>query len=624
MTIDQIRASYLEFFSSRHHQIIPRANLVPQNDPTTLFTGSGMQPLLPYLLGQEHPSGTKLVDSQPCFRAEDIDEVGDNRHTTFFEMLGNWSLGAYFKEDQLAYFWEFLTRVVGLDPTKLYATAFAGDEALGIPRDEVSARRWQELFAELGIEAPIVDLEREADQKGMQGGRIFYYDASKNWWTRSGSPDKMPAGEPGGPDSEVFYEFTEVEHDPKFGKLCHPNCDCGRFLEIGNSVFMQYIKQDDGTFKELPQKNVDFGGGLERIAAAAINSPDVFMIDSLRQIVEKVESLSAQQYSQNAQAMQVIADHLRGVVFLAVDGVEPSNNEQGYVLRRFLRRAIRKGLALGIRQDLVRHLVPLVVDLYSRAYPELEESKSHIQNVLEREERQFRQTLERGVREFTKLVKDQLDGPKVFTLFDTYGFPPELSLEEAKNLNVEVDPAWRTQFDQLMSQQKERSRTATAGVFKGGLADHSDETLKYHTATHLMYAALKQVLGSHVVQRGSNITAERLRFDFSHPDKMSLEQKQAVEEMVNRAIEDNLEVSWEEVATKQAFAQGASGAFGDKYGESVKVYTIGDRHNWFSKEICGGPHVERTGQIGDDGRRLKIIKEESSSAGVRRIKAVLK
>lgn len=624
MTIDQIRASYLEFFSSRHHQVIPRANLVPQNDPTTLFTGSGMQPLLPYLLGQEHPSGTKLVDSQPCFRAEDIDEVGDNRHTTFFEMLGNWSLGAYFKEDQITYFWEFLTQVVGLDPTKLYATAFAGDQTLGIARDEVSSRRWQELFESAGMEARVVDLERDADQKGMQGGRIFYYDASKNWWSRSGSPDKMPAGEPGGPDSEVFYEFTEVEHDPKFGLLCHPNCDCGRFLEIGNSVFMQYIKQDDGTFKELPQKNVDFGGGLERIAAASINSPDVFKIDSLRQIIEKVETLSGQGYKQNVRAMQVIADHLRGVVFLAVDGVEPSNNEQGYVLRRFLRRAIRKGLALGIRQDLVSHLVPLVVDLYSRAYPELEERKSHIQDVLEREERQFLKTLERGVREFTKLVKDQLDGAKVFTLFDTYGFPPELSVEEAMQHGISIDAGWEADFQKLMHQQKERSRTATAGVFKGGLADHSGETLKYHTATHLLYAALKQVLGPHVVQRGSNITAERLRFDFSHPEKMSPEQKQRVEEMVNQAIEDNLAVSWEEVATEKAFDQGASGAFGDKYGASVKVYTVGDKDNWYSKEICGGPHVERTGQIGDDGRRLKIIKEESSSAGVRRIKAVLK
>lgn len=615
------------------HVIIPRANLVPQDDPTTLFTGSGMQPLIPYLLGAEHPEGGCLADSQPCFRAEDVDEVGDNRHTTYFEMLGNWSLGQYFKAEQLKWFWGFLTEEVGLSPEKLYVTAFIGDRKYGIPKDTESAEIWAQLFRDKGIEAKTADMgtEEEGYARGMKSAeRIFYYDASKNWWTRSGLPENMPAGEPGGPDSEVFYDFG-TPHDPSFGEHCHPNCDCGRFLEIGNSVFMQYRKNNQGGFDELPQKNVDFGGGLERIAAAANGDPDVFKIDSVYPLIELLEEMSGRKYADHPSAMRVIADHLRSAVMVGVDGVRPSNNEQGYVMRRLLRRAIRQGLRLGIKQNMCLGVAEKVIDIYAEAYPETKERRAGVLDAIVKEEALFRQTLERGVREFDRLLRrqnDQLEGESkpgltgsiVFTLFDTYGFPPELSLEEAQHSGVEVDSDWRQEFDQLMSDQKERSRTATAGVFKGGLVDQSEATVKLHTATHLMYQALREVLGDHVVQRGSNITPERTRFDFSHDAKLTPEQKEAVERIVNQQIDKDLKVWFEEHPTAEAFKLGAKGAFGDKYGDTVKVYFMGHEGDEpFSVEICGGPHVEHTGVLG----KFKIKKEESSSAGVRRIKAVL-
>ncbi|HSX48069.1 MAG TPA: alanine--tRNA ligase [Candidatus Nanoarchaeia archaeon] len=625
MTASEIRTKYLQFFRDRDHVIIPRANLVPQEDPTTLFTGSGMQPLIPYLLGQPHPAGKRVVDSQTCFRAEDIDEVGDNRHTTFFEMLGNWSFGDYFKAEQLPWIWEFLTVVVGLDPTKLYVTVFAGHEAYKIPKDSESVGIWKKLFQAEGLEALDVD---HAASKGMQNGRIFYYDATKNWWSRSGAPENMPVGEPGGPDSEIFYDFG-TPHNAAFGEHCHPNCDCGRFLEIGNSVFMQYQKIDGGV-EELPQKNVDFGGGLERIAMAANNDDDIFKIDLLWPLVQKVQALADREYSDEPSAMRAIADHIRGIVFLAADGVIPSNTAQGYVMRRFARRAIRQALTLDIRDGLFETVGPVVIDVYKEAYPELDERRDMILDTLTREEELFRRTLERGVREFVKL-KDRatktgqpLTGEQVFMLFDTYGFPSELTIEEAKLTEIPVEPGWQLEFDRHMTEQKERSRTASAGQFKGGLADHSEITTKYHTATHLMYKALRQVLGDHVIQRGSNITDERLRFDFSHHEKMTSEQIGEVERIVNEAIDKDWPMGYREIPTDQAFKEGALGAFGDKYGETVKVYTAGDPEGeWYSKEICGGPHVEHTGTLAEEGKRFKIKKEESSSAGVRRIKAVL-
>ena len=616
-----IRRAYLDQFAARGHTIIPGASLVPREDPTTLFTGSGMQPLIPYLLGQPHPAGDRLVDSQPCFRAEDIDEVGDNRHTTFFEMLGNWSLGSYFKAEQLPWFFGFLTDTLGLDPARLYATVFSGAPRFEIPRDDESAEIWRGLFSSVGLDSPPRELGNaaHASEVGSGDAHISFYDETKSWWSRSGSPDAMPVGEPGGPDSEVFYRFDEVEHSVVFGAECHPHCECGRYVEIGNSVFMQYRRTEDG-FEELPQRNVDFGGGLERISMAVINSPDAFRIDLLQPLVQHVERLADVRYEERLAPLRIIADHARALVFLAADGVEPSNTAQGYVMRRFARRAMRQGHALGIADDLLASLVGPVVDAYRDSYPELDARKQEIGEVLSREETLFRRTLSRGVREFAKLAGTTLTGPAVFTLFDTYGFPPELSLEEAAASGTPVDPGWRSEYEHLMRVQRERSKTAAVGLFKGGLADHSEASTQLHTATHLLYKALRLVLGEHVVQRGSNVTAERLRFDFSHPAKLTPEEIGEVERIVNEAIEHDWPMSYRELGTDEAFAEGAIGAFGDKYGATVKVYTAGDPFgDWYSKEICGGPHVERTGQLG----RFRILKEESSSAGVRRVRAVV-
>ena len=627
MNAQQIRNAYLEFCKKNGHVVIPRALLVPQNDPTTLFTGSGMQPLIPYLLGEEHPKGKRLANSQTCLRAQDIEEVGDNRHTTFFEMLGNWSLGDYFKKEQLPWFFEFLTDIVGLDPNKLYVTCFIGDEKNGIPKDTESAEIWKKIFAEKNIDAKTADIGSEADgyERGMQPGeRIFFYDAGKNWWCRSGKIDDMPVGEPGGPDSEVFYEFDFIQHDPKYGKHCHPNCDCGRFVEIGNSVFMEYVRRENG-FEKLPKQNVDFGGGLERIAAAAINTDDAFRISLLWPIIEKLEELSGKKYDSHTNAMRVIADHLRGATFLAVDGVAPSNKEQGYVMRRLVRRAIRFAFDLGIEQNFLPEVVPVVIGIYEADFPEVAAKKQEVIDVLTREERVFRQTLRAGVREFGKLTKDGLTGAEIFKLYDTYGFPVELSLEEAYARGVKVSDNWREEFDKLMQEQRERSHTASKGVFKGGLGGHTIQHKKYHTATHLMYKALREVLGPHVIQRGSNITEERLRFDFSHPQKMTPEEIKRVEDIVNEQIDKDLKVSWEEYPTQQAMEMGALGQFGDRYGDTVKVYRMQaeGEDKPFSFEICGGPHVDHTAQLKEGGKRFKIIKEEASSAGVRRIKAVL-
>jgi alanyl-tRNA synthetase len=636
MTAQEIRQRYLDFFEARGHKVVPRASLVPQDDPTTLFTGSGMQPMIPYLLGELHPEGKRIADCQTCFRAEDMDEVGDNRHTTFFEMLGNWSLGDYFKVEQLPWFFEFLTDEVGLDPNKLYASVFIGEPKYDIPKDTETAEIWKKLYRDKGIDAKDVELGSadDASKVGMQSGRIFYYDSKENWWSRAGKPDNMPEGEPGGPDSEVFYDFG-TPHDEKFGEQCHPACDCGRFMEIGNSVFMTYKKTKDG-FEKLPKPNVDFGGGLERIAAAAINSPDFFKISLLNPIVEGLEQLSGKNYEQHQNSMRVIADHLRAAVFLAADGVVPSNKDRGYVMRRLMRRAIRYAFDLGIEQDLCEKVAPIITELYIPDFPEVAEQESKIIETFMREERIFRQTLRKGLHEFDKILMldemkpgqkiryDQLlTGEILFKLYDTYGFPTELSLEEAYKRDIEIAEDASAQLQKLMDEQRKRSQTASQGMFKGGLADHSEQVVKYHTTTHLMYQALKDVLGDHVVQRGSNITAERTRFDFSHPEKVTREQLDEVEKIVNAKIAEDLPVTWKEEKTSDAFAKGASGAFGDKYGETVKVYTIGDEQKPFSREICGGPHVEHTGVIGEGNKKFKITKEEASSAGVRRIKAVL-
>ena len=624
MNTQEIRQKYLEFCQRNGHAIIERAPLILHNDPTTLFTGSGMQPLLPYLLGQDHPKGTKLADSQTCLRAQDIEDVGDNRHTTFFEMLGNWSMGEYFKRQQIEWFFEFLTEIVGLDPHKIYVSCFIGDEKNNIPRDDEAAQIWQEVFAKKGIEAKIVELDsaENGDKLGMQGGRIFFYNDKENWWSRGGGIDSTPIGDPCGPDSEVFYDFGEQHHDASFGQA-HPASDSGRFMEIGNQVFMQYRRLDDGSFEPLKRKNVDFGGGLERIAAAAIDSPDVFKISLLQPIIKKLESLSGKEYATHTASMRVIADHLRAAVFLAVDGCVPSNKEQGYVMRRLLRRAIRYSFDLGIEQNFLQEVVPVIADLYEADFPEVKENREQIIAVLVKEEKAFRQTLRKGLRQMQHYIDDGLTGEELFTLYDTFGFPVELSTEEAYKQGIKLSDNWRAEFDARMAEQRQRSKTARKGQFSGGLEGHDPIHLKYHTATHLLGAALRKVLKApDLQQHGSNITAERLRFDFNH-DKLTSEEKQAVEDQVNAWIDADLPVRFDIYPTDEALKMGAIGAFGERYGDEVKVYSIGEGDNIVSFEVCGGPHVEHTGILAEGGKRFKITKEESSSAGIRRIKAVL-
>ncbi len=625
MNAQQIRQKYLEFFESRGHKIIPRAKLLLQDDPTTLFTGSGMQPLLPYLLGKTHPAGQRLTDSQTCLRSQDIEDVGDNRHTTFFEMLGNWSLGDYFKEQQIRWFFEFLTQEVGLDPHKIYVTCFIGDARYDIPRDDISAQIWQKVFAEAGIEAKIVEIgsAENGDRNGMQGGRIFFYDDGENWWSRGGRLDKTPIGDPCGPDSEVFYDFGEENHDPSYGQA-HPASDSGRFMEIGNQVFMEYRRLEDGSFAPLEHKNVDFGGGLERIAAAKLNSPDVFKGSLLWPIIEALERISGKTYAESTASMRVIADHLRSAVFLAVDGCIPSNKEHGYVMRRLVRRALVKAFDLGIEQNFLEQIVPVVVELYATDYPEVAEARDVVLAVLVKEEKTFRQTLRKGVAELQKIAVDSLNGAQIFKLYDSYGFPPELSVEYAEKQGIAVEENWKVGFDLSMTEQRQRSQTASKGMFKGGLESQGDLQLRYHTATHLLLAALKRVLGDGVEQKGSNITNQRARFDFNYDDKMTPEQLAEVERLVNQAIADKLPVSFQEMTLAEAKQTGAHGSFEERYGDRVKVYQIGEGDQRFSYEICGGPHVQNTAEIAPNGERFVIVKEQSSSAGIRRIKAILK
>ncbi len=628
MNAQEIRNQYLKFFEDRGHVVVPRAPLVLQGDPTTLFTGSGMQPMIPYLLGEQHPKGQRITDSQTCLRAQDIEDIGDNRHTTFFEMLGNWSMGDYFKQQQIEWMWEFLSEVVGLDMSRLYVTCFIGAPEYKIPKDTEAAEVWQKLFASKGLSAGQADIGSEDNgaTRGIHDGeRIFYYDGSKNWWSRNGGPETTPVGDPCGPDSEMFYDFG-TPHNPEYGEHCHPNCDCGRFMEIGNNVFMAYKKVSEGEFVPLDKPNIDHGSGLERIAAAALNNPDVFKISIMWPIIEQLEKLSGKKYDSHTQSMRVIADHLRAATFLAVDGCVPSNKEQGYVMRRLVRRAVRFAFELGIEQNFLEQVVPVIANLYSDDFPEVAEKRIEVIGVLTKEEKAFRQTLRKGIRELEKLKTDGLTGADLFKLYDTYGFPVELSVEEAFTQGITVPENWRAEFDTHMAEQRQRSQTAAKGTFKGGLGGQTLQHKKYHTATHLMYQSLRTVLGDHVIQHGSNITEDRLRFDFSHPDKMTPEQIKQVEDMVNEQIKQDLIVTWEEHPTDYARNElHVLGAFGDRYGDTVKCYRMqkAGEDTPFSFEICGGPHVDHTGQLAEDGKTFKIKKEESSSAGIRRIKAVL-
>lgn len=574
MKASEVREKYLKFFEGHGHKIIPPAPLVLQNDPTTLFTSSGMQPLVPYLMGQEHPEGKRLVDSQPSIRTQDIEEVGDNRHTTFFEMLGNWSLGDYFKSDQLSWIWEFFTEELKLPKEKLWVSVFEGNN--DVPKDVESFEIWKKL--------------------GVPESRIHFYDVDKNWWSRSGTPDKMPVGEIGGPDSEIFFEFTDVKHDKKFGEECHPNCDCGRFLEIGNSVFIQYKKTEKG-LEELPQKNVDFGGGLERITAALNNDPDVFKIDLYDAIIKNIEKLSGKKYEDDEKSFRVIGDHLRAAAALVENGVEPSNKQQGYVLRRLIRRSALK-------------MKNLKGSLDSADFGFSDNKK--VNEVVEEEVRRFNTSLDKGLKEIQKIEK--VDGKVAFDLYQSYGFPleiiEELLHEQGKKINKE-------EFESEFAKHQEKSRSESAGKFKGGLADHSEETVRLHTAHHLILAALQKTVLENIKQRGSNITAERLRMDINFDRKLTEDELMSVEDLVNEKIKEELPVTKKIMPRAEAEKIGAQMEFGAKYPENVSVYFVGPEDNYFSAEFCGGPHVKNTKDLG----RVKIIKQEKLGAGILRIYA---
>ena len=591
LTSKELRALYLQFFRERGHAVIPSASLIPENDPTVLFTTAGMHPLVPYLMGQTHPAGKRLVDVQKCVRTGDIDEVGDSSHCTFFEMLGNWSLGDYFKQESIAYSWEFLTdeKWLGIDKDRLYFTCFEGDE--NAPRDTESHDRWVEM--------------------GVDPSHIFYLGAKHNWW--------IPgiAG-PCGPDTEIFYDTGK----PKCSDGCNPSCDCGKYLEIWNNVFMQYFKPEGGKVEPLAQRNVDTGMGLDRTIATLQGVESVYDTDAFTGIIARIAELSHKGYKdshETTRAFRIIADHVRCATFILGDprGVTPSNVDQGYILRRLIRRAIRYAMQLGMPDNSLTQVAEAVIAQYGEPYPELVENHEKIMSELSKEEQRFQRTLKNGMKEFDR-VKDKaengmIDGLTAFHLYDTFGFPVEFTQEMAKENGLQVDLEG---FKKAFDQHQEKSKAGAEQRFKGGLADTSEQTARLHSATHLLQAALRRVLQDDTIsQRGSNITAERLRFDFSFGRKVTPEELKAVEDEVNRYIQAAVPITCQEMTVEEAKAQGAIGLFGDKYGERVKVYTMGD----FSKEICGGPHAENTGDL----HHFKIKKEEASSAGVRRIKAIL-
>ena len=578
----EIRNKYLNFFKEHGHTVIPSAPLIPENDPSVLFTTAGMQPLVPYLLGEKHPQGTRLTDYQKCVRTNDIDEVGDNRHLTYFEMLGNWSLGDYFKDESIQMSFDFLTKELGIPVEKLSVTCFAGDE--DCPRDEVSANAWK--------------------RAGIPEERIYFYGKDDNWWI---------AGEEGpcGPDTEMFYDTGK----PACGPNCDPCCDCGKYVEIWNNVFMEYFKDKNG-YSKLKQRNVDTGLGLERMTMLLQGKETPFDTELFAPVMNKLKEI---QKADIIESRRIVAEHLRSSMMIISDGGRPSNLDRGYVLRRLIRRMIRHMNKLQIDLNELSALIDINVDNLKEMYPDLEKNREVIKNVIIEEKNKFVKTLSHGEREFEKEIAklkekniDTIPGTVVFRLYDTYGFPPEVTKELADENGFKVD---LKEFEKLFKQHQEKSRQGAEHKFKGGLADQNEKTIAYHTATHLLHEALREVLGEHVKQSGSNITEERLRFDFTHPQKMTKEEIQKVEDLVNEQIKRDLQVKCEEMSYEDAKNSGAIGLFTDKYGDKVKVYTIGD----FSKEICGGPHVTHTGDMGT----FKIKKEESSSSGVRRIKAVL-
>ncbi|MCL4418882.1 alanine--tRNA ligase-related protein [Patescibacteria group bacterium] len=634
--------SYIDFFQKRGHKRIPNSPLVPQNDPTTLFTSSGMQPLLPYFLGESHPSGKKLVNVQNCFRAADIDEVGDNRHTTFFRMLGNWSLGDYFKKEEIPWLWEFLTKGLGLPKEKLYISVFSGDG--NVKFDSESERIWKEVLLKAFGSA--------------QDHKIFKGDVTKNWWSRSGAPDNMPVGEPGGPDTEVYYKFEDLEHSEKCEGDDPTKCECGKFLEIANAVFMQYVKTGKG-FENLPKQNVDFGGGLERLLAAVENKSDIFQTSLFSPIIRSIEKITRKEYKSNKKAMQIIVDHLIASVFIIAGGVTPSNKEQGYILRRLLRRAIRYGKQLGTTELFTAQVAFEIIDNYSDTDAQLTDSRKVVRDLLIEEEKKFNQVIQDGLKlsekifstltpidsvKYSKIMQTEdkkeifreifkrreipnnsvsfglikindlekatLTGKQAFDLFQSFGFPVEIIIELAQEKRLFVD---LEDFKKELKLHQDISRKGAGKKFAGGLADHSDKTVMGHTATHLLHQALRDVLGNHVFQTGSNITSERVRFDFNYDRSLTADELKKVEDTVNKKIAENLPVHFEIMPLQKAKDLGAIGLFDDKYQKDVKVYFVGD----YSREFCGGPHVDFTGKL----KRFKIIKQENIGNQQRRIYA---
>ena len=587
----ELRSTYLNFFKERGHAVIGSASLIPENDPTVLFTTAGMHPLVPYLSGEKHPAGTRLTDVQKCVRTGDIDSVGDASHCTFFEMLGNWSLGDYFKKESIGWSWEFLTKVLGISSDRLAVSVFAGDE--DCQRDAESAEIWQSC--------------------GLPKERIFYLPKENNWWG--------PAGVTGpcGPDTEIFIDTGKAPCSPE----CSPACDCGKYLEIWNNVFMQFCKNADGSFSPLKQKNVDTGMGLERTISVLNGCKSVYETDLFENAIKKISELSGKTYGadeQETKAMRVVADHVRTATFILGDpnGVVPSNVAQGYILRRLIRRAVRFARILALPDNALEEVSKVYIEQYKDVYPELVENSAKILDELSKEYLRFRKTIEQGLKEFERVISylppevKRLSGKTAFKLYDTFGFPLEMTAELCHEKGLEVDVKG---YEKAFEEHQNKSRSGAEQVFKGGLADNQVATERLHTATHLMNAGLRKLVDENIRQRGSNITAERLRFDFNLDRPLTADEIKAVEDYVNQAIKADVEITCEEMSVADAKASGAIGVFDNKYGEKVKVYTMGE----YSKEICGGPHAKRTGELG----KFRIVKEQSSSAGVRRIKAVL-
>lgn len=610
MKAKQIVDKYIEFFEKNGHKRIANSPLVPQNDPTTLFTSSGMQPLVPYLLGETHPQGKRLVNVQNSFRAVDIEEIGDNRHTTFFRMLGNWSLGDYFKKEQLPWIFTFLTKELGIDPQRLFVTVFEGNKE--VEKDTESIEIWKQLFKEVGIDA-------------KEGERIFAYPAEKNWWSRSGPPEKMPAGEPGGPDSEIFYDFgAELqihENSPFKNEPCHVNCDCGRYREIANSVFMQYRKEEDGALKPLPKPNVDFGGGLERQLSAIENEPDVFQTSLLKPIIETIVKQTGKPYEGNEQAMRIITDHILGSCFITAENIRPSNRDQGYILRRLIRRAHDHFSQLEGKN--IDPVIEAVVEQYKETDPQLVEKFEAIKLTIVEEIKKYSNALTKAKSYIVKNYGDDLKGvaqisvEDAFYLYTSHGLSPT----QIKSLGYTFDDQ---KFAEQMKAHKDLSRKGAEQKFRGGLADHQEKTIMGHTATHLLHQALRDMFGKQLHQSGSNITTERLRFDFNFDRKLTEDEIKKVEAIINDKIKENLPVHFEMIPTQEAKKIGAIGLFEDTYAETSKIYFIGGSgnegdHNAYSIEFCGGPHVNFTEEL----KSVKIIKQETLGAGFQRIYAVV-